>query len=95
MARRLQTTALSFQIINHLKEQNGATMPEISNELEMATSSVHAHLKTLEDEGVVTKEGNEYNLGLLFFTYGEYVKSRKQEYTPGMCLARADFGTLS
>lgn len=57
-------------------------MPEISNELEMATSSVHAHLKTLEDEGVVTKEGNEYNLGLLFFTYGEYVKSRKQEYTP-------------
>ncbi|MFC7156902.1 IclR family transcriptional regulator [Halomarina halobia] len=80
MSRRIQTTETSFEIIDLLKELDGATMPEISDRLGLANSTVHGHLKTLEANQLLVKEGNEYHLGLQFFHYGNFTKQRKPEY---------------
>lgn len=80
MSRVLQTTNTSFEIIDLLMELDGATMMEISEELGLANSTVHGHLKTLEENQLVVKEGNEYHIGLQFFHYGNFTRQRKPEY---------------
>lgn len=82
MARRIQATESSFEIIDLLKELDGARMSELSEHLNLATSTIHGHLKTLEANELVVKEGNEYHLSLRFFYYGEFTKRRKPEYEP-------------
>lgn len=80
MSRRIKTTETSFEILDLLMELDGATMPDLSERLNLANSTVHGHLKTLESNGLVVKEGNEYYLGLRFFQYGNYTRQRKPEY---------------
>lgn len=80
MARQIKTTETSFEIIELLKELDGATMNELSERLDLANSTVHGHLKTLEENRMIVKEGNEYHLGVRFIHYGNYVKRRKPEY---------------
>jgi DNA-binding IclR family transcriptional regulator len=80
MSRRIQTTDTSFEIIDLLGELDGATMTEISDRLGLANSTVHGHLKTLEANQLLVKEGNEYHLGLQFLHYGNFTKQRKPEY---------------
>jgi len=55
-------------------------MPQISERLGLANSTVHGHLKTLEANQLLVKEGNEYHLGLQFFHYGNFTRERKPEY---------------
>ncbi|UTF55727.1 IclR family transcriptional regulator [Natronosalvus rutilus] len=80
MARRIQATETSLEIIESLEELQGATMPEISEHLGLANSTIHGHLSTLMDKRLVVKEGNQYHLGLRFFHYGNVTKQRKPEY---------------
>lgn len=80
MARRIKTTETSFEIVELLKQLEGATMSELSDRLDLANSTIHGHLKTLEKNRLVVKEGNEYHVGLRFFHYGEYTRWRKPEY---------------
>lgn len=80
MPRRIKTTETSFAIIDLLKEHDGATMNELSDRLGLANSTIYGHLKTLEEHRLIVKEGNEYNVGLRFFYYGNYAKQRKPEY---------------
>jgi len=80
MGRRLQTTDTSLAIVDLLKELDGATMPTIADRLDLAESTVHGHLKTLEANRLVVKEGNEYHLGLQFLSYGNSARTRKPEY---------------
>lgn len=80
MSRRLQTTDTSFEIIDLLMERDGATMTQISEDIGLANSTVHGHLKTLEANQLIVKEGNEYHIGVKFFHYGNFTRQRKPEY---------------
>ncbi|UTF55816.1 IclR family transcriptional regulator [Natronosalvus rutilus] len=80
MSRRVKTTETSFKIVELLKKFNGATMNELSDQLELANSTVHGHLKTLEENQLLVKEGDKYHLSLQFFYYGNYARQRKPEY---------------
>lgn len=65
-----------FSIIEHLMEEGGSNITNIANELGLAKSGVHKHLKTMEEHGYVTKHDNEYRLGLQFFNRGIYTRSQ-------------------
>ena len=80
MNRRLKTTETSFEIIDLLWELDGATISALSDRLDLAKSTIHGHLKTLESNRLVVKEANEYHLGVRFFQYGEFTRRRKPEY---------------
>lgn len=80
-SRTLSTTKTSFDIIELLKEREGARVTEIADELGLAPSTVHSHLATLTQSKYVTKEGDIYQLGLAFLELGNHVQTRKEAYT--------------
>jgi DNA-binding IclR family transcriptional regulator len=76
----LKTTQNSFELIDTIHEMGGATMRELIGATGMAKSTVYKHLKTLERNNYLTKEGNEYNIGYKFLNLGTYVRTRKAEF---------------
>ncbi|MFC4987542.1 IclR family transcriptional regulator [Saliphagus infecundisoli] len=76
-----KTTKRSLDVIDTIQTLGGATLDELTGELEIARSTVHLHLQTLLEEGYLTKEGAVYHIGLRFLNHGEYARSRKKAYT--------------
>lgn len=66
----LKSVNRSFRILEYLEEREGATVSEIENEFEMASSTVYIHLSTLSDLRYVIKEGGEYQCSLRFLAIG-------------------------
>ena len=70
----------SLRILELIRENNGMKLPEITEEMDIARSTVHNHLMTLVHEGYVVRKNNTYHIGLVFLHYGEYARHRKPEY---------------
>lgn len=70
----------SYTIVHALQERNGARIQELSTHLNLAPSTIHKHLSTLERLGYVRKEGNEYQLGMRFLTIGGHIRNSKMGY---------------
>jgi DNA-binding IclR family transcriptional regulator len=64
-------------VIEALQELNGARVTELADRLELANSTVHSHLATLEQNRYVVREGDIYHLGLRFLNLGEYSRTRR------------------
>jgi DNA-binding IclR family transcriptional regulator len=79
-SRTLQTTATSLAVIEALREMDGARVTELASALELAPSTVHAHLATLVDNEYVVKDGDVYQLSLQFLGLGDYVRNRRKAY---------------
>ena len=65
-----------FDLVELLRELDGAGVTELAERLGVAKSTVHGHLTTLRDRGFVVKRSGRYELGLRFFEYGQYVRSQ-------------------
>ncbi len=61
---KLNTTATSLAILNHITEENGATLRELVDETDLAKSTVHKHLSTLRENDYLVKFGETYKLSL-------------------------------
>lgn len=81
-ARRVETTLTSLQIIRKIKQQNGASLTEIAEKLDLGKSTVHNHLATLTDEGFLVRQNQCYFVGLEFLQLGEYARNRREVYKP-------------
>lgn len=68
----------SLDIVEALREADGARVSELADVLDISNSSVHRHLTTLREANYVTKEGDVYYLSLQFLELGEYVRNRKE-----------------
>ncbi|MFC6873038.1 IclR family transcriptional regulator [Halobellus marinus] len=73
-----------FDIVEQLRELDGAGVTQLATRLDVAKSTVHGHLTTLRDRGFVVKRGGEYHLGLTFFEYGQYVRGQLDVFESGM-----------
>jgi len=78
---RAKTTQTSLEIIDALRKLNGADLEALSDELGVATSTVHRHLVTLQESGYVIREGNIYRIGLMFLTVGGYAQRHWEAYS--------------
>jgi len=78
---RVKTTETSFDIVELIQENDGATMGEIAAEHDMAKSTAHRHLQTLLDREYIVKEGTTYYLSLKFMKLGEQARSRRPEFS--------------
>lgn len=76
----VKTTEKSFEILERLLEMDGATLTELVEQMETAKSTIHRHLRTLEDMEYVVREGNTYYIGLRFLKFGEHARTRKEVY---------------
>ena len=78
--RRLQTTTTSLEVVETLRRMDGARVTELAAEMDLAPSTVHAHLTTLVDAEYVVKQGDVYQLSLQFLALGDYVRNRRNAY---------------
>jgi len=69
-----------LEVVNILKEHDGARVSEVADILDIARSTAHRHLSTLYQNEYAIKEGDEYHLGLEFLNIGTYTQNRKSEY---------------
>lgn len=70
----------TFEIIDALRELDGAGVSELADRLGKPTSTIHDHLRTLESEEYLVNEGGTYCVGARFLELGQQARSRKKVY---------------
>jgi len=78
--RPVQTTVTSIEILELLKRHNGMTLSEITNEFELARSTIHRHLLTLQEQNLVERQDATYYVGLRFLDFGLHARNRLQVF---------------
>ncbi|UHQ98861.1 IclR family transcriptional regulator (plasmid) [Natrinema zhouii] len=76
----IRSVEISLGIIQQLVERDGARVTELAEELDIAPSTAHNHLRTLLNNGFVIDEGSVYYPSLEFLHVGEYARQRKVGY---------------
>lgn len=76
----LRTLTVAVRIIEALQSLDGAGVTELATHLDLAKSTVHNHLRTLEHHQYVTRDGDEYRLSLKFLDHGGYVQYRDDRF---------------
>jgi len=97
-AKRVKSTQTMFTIVDELRTLGSAGVSELADELGMAKSTVHVHLKTLEEEGYLTNDGDEYRTGLKFLEVGGQTRHRLdvfQAARPELDALAADVGEVT
>lgn len=77
---RVKTAQTTFKILETLKEQNEATVTELTEEFDLSKSSLHNYLSTLEQDGYVVKDGNTYRVGLRLLDLGGHARHKQRLY---------------
>lgn len=82
MSRQVPVKAakVSLEVVEALRELGGAGVSEVAQRLERPTSTVHDHLRTLEHEEYVVKEGSKYHVGTRFLQLGTSARSRRKVF---------------
>jgi DNA-binding IclR family transcriptional regulator len=68
--RPVKTVETAFAILERVKRNGPLGPTALAEELGMAKSTVHRHLRTLEREGVVVATGDGYRVGLRLLDFG-------------------------
>ena len=74
--RQVKSVRTGFRIIEILQNRDGVRPDELERQLELAKSTIHNYLSTLESMGYVVERKGTYHLGLRFLTHGMAAKSR-------------------
>ncbi|MFB6070027.1 MAG: IclR family transcriptional regulator [Halanaeroarchaeum sp.] len=76
----VSTTRTSFEILEFIRDEGGATLAEIREETGLAKSTVFRHLRTLYDMAYLVEEDGEYRLSLRFLQLSEPPRIRESGY---------------
>ncbi|MDS0475201.1 IclR family transcriptional regulator [Natrinema sp. 1APR25-10V2] len=72
----VRATATSFEILEYLQQRGYSSLSTIADELDIAKSTVHRHLKTLEQLEYIVGDADEFAVGLRFLGLAEAARSR-------------------
>lgn len=90
-ASSVKSVDRALEIIESLREMDGAGVSELANALDFPKSTIYSHLNTLHSNGYLIKEKSEYRLSLQFLEYGEYTRDRMKIYN----IARPEIQALA
>ena len=82
-ARTIRSVETAFEIVEHLKDADGAGVSEVASELGLAKSTAHSHLATLYSKGYVTRDGDTFHVALRFLDLGNYAREADTLYQVG------------
>lgn len=72
----IQATETSLDVVEVVRDLDGARTKQVAAELDIAKSTAHKHLKTLVRRGYLKQTGSEYRVGLKFLDFGEDARTR-------------------
>ncbi|WP_254547128.1 IclR family transcriptional regulator [Halomarina pelagica] len=78
--RRVKAVGTTCEILEALKELDGAGITELADYLGLAKATVHSHLATLADHEFVVKRGETYHISLRFVDFGGFAKKNVDIY---------------
>lgn len=78
--RSLKTLDTAMEIADTIQQLSGAEIGDLADELNLARSTVHGYIKTMESKGYVVYEDGRYHIGLEFLNKGGHARMRKSEY---------------
>jgi len=81
--RPVKTTQTSLELLEVIKDLEGATISDLTATTGLARSTAHNHLQTLLEMGYVVRENNTYYVGLWLFHLGQHSRTRKRAYEYG------------
>lgn len=79
----VKSVKTSIRIVETIEELNGASLHELSDNLDIAKSTVFDHVKTLEANEFLIKEDDQYQIGLRFLDHGGRARGRRRIYEFG------------
>lgn len=90
-SNQIQATSVTFDVLEGVKDLNGAGVTELANHLDMSKSNVHNYLSTLHEEEFVVKDGTTYDIGLRFMNLARYARQKQEIYD----VAKPELDTLA
>jgi len=76
----VKTAERTFELVEFLKDADGATLTEAAEAVDLPKSSVHNYLKTLEHRGYVVETDGVYEIGLRFLDLGAFARTNEPLY---------------
>ncbi|MFC6723549.1 IclR family transcriptional regulator [Halobium palmae] len=76
-SRSIKSAERTFDIIEIVYQHEGATLTEISKEIDLARSTLHDYLKTHVNAGYLVKEGMQYYVSLRLMELGQHAKTTR------------------
>lgn len=74
----------TIEILETIRELNGATLSELTNQLNLSKGAIHNHVSTLNANGYIVKANQNYQLGIKFFEFGAGIRNEKPIYKIGV-----------
>ncbi|MFB6165360.1 MAG: IclR family transcriptional regulator [Haloarculaceae archaeon] len=87
----VKSARTAFEIIEYVHEQDGADLGELADQLDLAKSTIHGYLATLESLEYLVNDGGTYNLSLKFLYHGTAARNSE----PLLGLDDATLGALA
>lgn len=69
-SRMVKSARTAFEIIEYIHDHGGADLDELTDEFDLAKSTVHGYLSTLESLEYLVSDGGSYHLSLKFLSHG-------------------------
>lgn len=82
-SRTLRTLWSTCDLLEILWEENGATVPELTERLDLSQSAIYNHLTTLRQREWIVSTDDEYRLSLQFVLAGTHVLEQNRLYSTG------------
>lgn len=82
------TTQTTFEVLEAIRDSQGVRIGELSEQVDLAPSTVHRHVATLASQGFVTEHGGEYEISYHFLQIG--CKKRRQNPIYGIAREKTD-----
>lgn len=78
--RTIQSVEIAFNIIDILQERGGAGVSELAAELGHSKSTIHSHLRTLEQRQFLVRDEEKYRLSLRTLDMARHVRDQIGNY---------------
>ncbi|AGN01233.1 transcription regulator [Salinarchaeum sp. Harcht-Bsk1] len=80
---RVKAIGTALEILEILRDANGARVTEVADELGVSKSTVHDHLATLRERGFVERDGDRYVVGLRWLRFGGHARDDLELFQHG------------
>ncbi|WP_435320999.1 IclR family transcriptional regulator [Haloarchaeobius sp. TZWSO28] len=78
--RTIRSVEIAFNIIDLLQERGRIGVTDVANELGHSKSTIHSHLRTLEERQILVREEDGYRLSLRFLDMATHVRDQVGNY---------------